>query len=169
MGRGTTIRKSLKLINVGIKSRDIKKWIKVFSNTRTRTNVFLSKANATYFTYFTCSSSSRHWKLFFQIRLLELLPTNLPRCSWSLSEICKSVIEIFWNEVFMVRNTVKNWQSRYSTVICTKRSAFDVQFYLMVVSNFLKTWVKDHGDISSRLLERRIWLACIKALLLAVM
>ena len=25
----------------------------------------------------------------------------------SLSEICKSVIEIFWDEVFIVRNTVK--------------------------------------------------------------
>ena len=26
-------------------------------------------------TYFTCSSISRHWELFFQNRLLELLPT----------------------------------------------------------------------------------------------
>ena len=29
----------------------------------------------------------------------------------SLSEICKSVIEIFWDEVFMVINTVKHGQS----------------------------------------------------------
>ena len=107
-----------------------------------------------------CSSKIVYWSFF---------PQQPPRCSWSLSEICKSVIEIFWNEVFMVRNTVKNWQSWCSTVICIKRSAFDLQFHLKVVSIFLKTWVKDHGDISSRLLERRIWLACIKALLLAVM
>ena len=33
---------------------------------------------------------------------------KLPKlCSATLSEICKSVIEIFWEEVFMVRNTVK--------------------------------------------------------------
>ena len=29
----------------------------------------------------------------------------------SLSEICKSVIEIFWDDVFMVINTVKHGQS----------------------------------------------------------
>ena len=56
----------------------------------------------------------------------------------------------------MVRNTVKNGQSRCSTVICTKRSVFDMQFHLIVVSIFLKTCVKDHGDTFSRLLERRI-------------
>ena len=31
-----------------------------------------------------------------------------PRCSWSLSVFCKSVIEIFWDKDFAVRNTVKN-------------------------------------------------------------
>ena len=41
---------------------------------------------------------------------------------------------------------VKNWQSWCSTVICTKRSAFDIQFRLIVVSIFLKTFVKDHGE-----------------------
>ena len=56
----------------------------------------------------------------------------------------------------MVRNTVKNGQSWCSAVICRKRSAFDMQFHLVVVSIFLKTGVKDHGDSSSRLLERRI-------------
>ena len=30
-----------------------------------------------------------------------------PRRSWSLSEICKSVIEIFWDKGFVVRNMVK--------------------------------------------------------------
>ena len=61
----------------------------------------------------------------------------------------------------MVRNTVKNGQSWCSAVICRKRSAFDMQFHLMVVSIFLKTCVKDHGD-SSRLV-------CIEELLLAVL
>ena len=107
-----------------------------------------------------CSSKIVYWSFFLQY------PS---RCSWSLSEICKRVIEIFWEEVFMVRNTEKNGQSWCSTVICTKRSAFDMQFHLIVVSIFLKTCVKDHGDTSSRLLERRIWLVCIKALFLAVM
>ena len=52
---------------------------------------------------------------------------------------CKSVIEIFWDKVFMVRNTVKNGQSWCSTLICRKRSAFDKQFHLMAVSIFFKT------------------------------
>ena len=77
-----------------------------------------------------------------------------------------SVIEMLWNEVFMVRNTVKNGQSWCLAVICRKQSAFDMLFYLTVVSIFLKTCVKDHEDSSSRLLERRIWLVCIEALLL---
>ena len=46
----------------------------------------------------------------------------------------------------MVRNTIENGQSWYLVVICRKRSAFDMQFHLIVVSIFLKTCVKDHGD-----------------------
>ena len=119
--------------------------------------------------YFTCSSISRHWELFFQNRSRELFPpTERSWYSWSLREICQSNIEIFWSKVFMVRNTVKNRKSRCLTVICRKRSAFDMKFHLIVVSIFFKTYVKDRGDSSSRLLERRIWLVCIKALLLAV-
>ena len=76
--------------------------------------------------------------------------------SWSLSGNCKSVIEIFWDEVFMVRNTLKIGQSWCLAVICKKRSAFDMQFHLVIVSIFLKTRVKDRGDTSSRLLERKI-------------
>ena len=34
--------------------------------------------------------------------------------------------------------------------------AFAIQFHLIVVSIFLKTRVKDQGDSSGRLLERRI-------------
>ena len=50
-------------------------------------------------------------------------------------------------------------------VICRNRSAFDMQFHLIAVPIFLETRVKDHnGDSSSRLLERRVRLVCIKAL-----
>ena len=40
------------------------------------------------------------------------------------SEICKSVIEIFWDEVFMVRNTMKSEQHFLATisVACSRRS-----------------------------------------------
>ena len=111
-------------------------------------------------TYFTCSSLSRHLEsstgAFLHYR---------PRCSWNLSEICMRVIEIFWDEVFMVRNRIKNGQSWCLAVICRKRSASDIQFHLIVVSIFLKTCVKNHGDSSSQLLERRVWLVRIKALL----
>ena len=56
----------------------------------------------------------------------------------------------------MVRNTVKNGQSLCSAVNCRKRSAFDMHAHLIVVSIFLKTCVKDHGDSLRRLLERKI-------------
>ena len=103
--------------------------------------------------------------------LTRAFSSNSDWCPSSLSEICKNVIEIFWDEVSMVRNTctVKNGKSWCLAVICRKRSAFDVQFHLIVVSIFLKTCVKDHGDSSSRLLERGVWLVCIEALLLAVL
>ena len=57
-------------------------------------------------TYFTCSSISRHWEMFFQNRSRELFP---PIAASMLK--FKSVIEIFWDEDFMVRNTVKKGQS----------------------------------------------------------
>ena len=78
----------------------------------------------------------------------------------------KSVIEIFWNEVFIIRNTVRKGKSWCLAVICRKRSAFDMQFHLIVVSIFLKTCVKDHGDSSCRLPERMVWLVCMEVLLL---
>ena len=106
-----------------------------------------------------CSTKIVHGSVFLHKR---------PRFSWSLSEICKSVIRIFWGELFIVRNTVKSGQSWCSAVICRQRGAFDMQFHLIVVSIFLKTFVKDHGVSSSRLLERRVWLVCIEVLLLAV-
>ena len=34
--------------------------------------------------------------------------SNSRQCLSGLSEICKSVVDIFWDEVFMARNTVKN-------------------------------------------------------------
>ena len=109
----------------------------------------------------TCSSKIVHESFFLQYDW----------CSSSLSEICKSVIEIFWDVVFMVSNTctVTKEKSWCLAVICRKRSAFDVQFHLIVVSIFLKTCVKDHLDSSNRLLERRVGLVCIEALLLAVL
>ena len=48
----------------------------------------------------------------------------LIRLLWSLSEICKSVIKIFWDEVFMDRNTMKTGQPFLATisVTCSRRS-----------------------------------------------
>ena len=50
-----------------------------------------------------------------------------------------------------------------------KQSAFDMLFYLTVVSIFLKTCVKDHGDSSSRLLARKKdWISMYREALLLV-
>ena len=49
---------------------------------------------------------------------------------------------MFSDKDFVVKNTVKNGQSWCSAVICRKRSVFDMQFHLVVVSIFLKTCVK---------------------------
>ena len=49
---------------------------------------------------------SPHWDLFFQNRLPELFPPTAASMFVQFRQICKSVI-IFWDEVFMVRNTVK--------------------------------------------------------------
>ena len=76
-----------------------------------------------------CSSKIVYESFFLQQR---------PRYSSGLREICKSFIEIFWNEVFMVKNTVKNRQSWSLAIICRKRSVFDMQFYLIVAWIFLK-------------------------------
>ena len=47
------------------------------------------------------------WGLLFQNRSRELFPTIEALMSKRI-EICKSVNKIFWGEVFIVRNTVKN-------------------------------------------------------------
>ena len=49
-----------------------------------------------------CSSKIVYESFFLQQR---------PRYSSGLREICKSFIEIFWDDVFMVKNIVKNGQS----------------------------------------------------------
>ena len=67
----------------------------------------------------------------------------------------KSVIEIFCNEVFIIRNTVRKGKSLFLAVICRKRSAFDLQSHLIVVLIFLKTCVKDRGESSAWLLESK--------------
>ena len=59
--------------------------------------------------------------------------------------------------------TGKSWRL---AVICSKRSTFD---HAISPYSGLKTCVKDLGDSSGRLLERRIWLVCIEALLLVVL
>ena len=84
---------------------------------------------AVFFGTGNCSFKIVHGNFFLQQR-------PRPRCLWSLSEIGKSVIEIFWDEAFLVRNAIKNGQSWCLAVICRKRSAFDMQFYLIVVSIF---------------------------------
>ena len=67
----------------------------------------------------------------------------------------KSVIQIFWNEVFIIRNTVRTGKSWFLVVICRKWSAFDSQFHLIVVLICLKACVKDRGDSSAWLLESK--------------
>ena len=42
---------------------------------------------------------------------------------------------MFWNEVFMVRNTVKAGQSLCSAVICRNRSAFEMHFNVSLHSS----------------------------------
>ena len=56
-------------------------------------------------------------------------------------------MEIFWDEVFTVRNTIKAGQSWCSAVICRIRCDFEMQFRLIVVSTFLKTCVKDRISV----------------------
>ena len=96
-----------------------------------------------------CSSKIVHGSFFLQYP---------PRLSWSLSEIYESVIEIFWNEVFMVWNVVKTGQSWCSTVMepgryLWKRSAIPTHSCFNL---FLKKEsVKDYGDSFSRLLVRK--------------
>ena len=81
---------------------------------------------------------SAQWELFFKIIYQSFPLQYQPRCSWSLTQIYKIVIEIFWDEVFMVRNTLKIRQSWCSAIISGKRSAFEVQFY--VTFEFQEYW-----------------------------
>ena len=57
-------------------------------------------------TYFTCSNIS-HWELFLQNRPGELFPPIVASMFVTLKRNRKSVIEILWDEVFIVRNKVK--------------------------------------------------------------
>ena len=56
--------------------------------------------------YSRYSSISWHWELFFQNRSQGLYPPIATSMFVRLSKICKSIIEMFWDEVFMVGNTV---------------------------------------------------------------
>ena len=93
----------------------------------------------------------------------------LPRCSWSLSETCNSVIYIFWDEVFMVRYTERTGQSWCLAIICWKQSAFERKFHLVIVlSIFLKKYCKKSWSNSSSLIARKKHLIIMYAILLAV-
>ena len=81
-----------------------------------------------------------------------------PRLSWSWSEIYESVIEISWNEVFMVRNVVKTGQSWRSTVMEPRRYLWKrtaIPSHRCFNLFLKKKSVKDHGDSFSRLLVRK--------------
>ena len=106
-----------------------------------------------YLFYF--SNNSRHWEPYKIIQRSFFSPIWSPRCSWSLSKMCKSVIEIFWGEVFIVINTVRKGVSWCLAVICRKRSAFDMQFNLVVVLIYLKTCVKDRRDSSASIARKK--------------
>ena len=56
--------------------------------------------------YSTCSNIS-HWELCLQNRSRELFPPIVASMFVKLKRNCKRVIEIFWDEVFIVRNKVK--------------------------------------------------------------
>ena len=131
--------------------------------------VVIASKSRHYLFYFSKIKNSRHWEPI-QNRSQELFsPIRSSRWLQSLSKIYKSFTKIVRDEVFTVRNTVRKGKWWGLAVICRKRSAFDLQFHLIVVLIFLKTCMKDRVDSSSRLLERRIWLVCIAELLLAVL
>ena len=76
------------------------------------------------------------------IFLLFFLRCLLDRCPLSLSKICESVSEVFWNGDFMVRNTIMTGQSAWcSAVIFRKRSTFHMRFHLMAISIIFKTYL----------------------------
>ena len=88
-------------------------------------------------TYFTCSSISRYWELFFQNRSGELFPA----IAASMLVKFKSVIEIFWDEDFMVRNMVKKGQSWCSAVICRRRSYRRAYLFQVPKAVFTQYWI----------------------------
>jgi len=53
----------------------------------------------------------------------------------------KSVIEIFWDEDFMVRNTVKKGQSWCSAVICRRRSYRRAYLFQVPKAVFTQYWI----------------------------
>ena len=65
-------------------------------------------------------------RAFFYISLLDVTEVQ--------SKSIRKKSKIFRDEAFKVRNTVKTGKSGCSAVICRKRSPFDMQFHLIVVS-----------------------------------
>ena len=111
----------------------------------------------------------RYWELFFQNRSRERFPPIAALMFVKFKRKSIRALSRYIGRTYLWLETVKNGQYCCLAVICRKWSAFDIQFHLIVVSIFLKTCVKDHGDSFSRLLERWIWLLCIEARFLTVL
>ena len=136
----------------------------------TTTSELTSKQRNDAITYFICRRNSQHWELLFQNRSRELwLPIVASEFLQFEGNLWECYRDILGWSFYGVRNTLKTGQSWCLAVFYRKRSAFEMKLQLIVVSIFLKKYVKDHGDSCSRLLERRIWLVCIEALFLAAM
>ena len=78
-----------------------------------------------------------------------------PWCSLSLSEIYNSVIDIFWYEVFIVGNTVKNW-----TILIFGRYLYKTRHFWNAIAHHCSfSLSKKHVTkiIKSRLLKKN-WL-----------
>ena len=108
---------------------------------------FLTDSDAELFMYLIQCIRFGSWK----VRRLNRALQNR-----SQERFFSSTLEIFWKEVFIIRNTVRKGKSWCLAIICRKWSAFDMQFHLIVVLLFLKTCVKDdRGDSSAWLLESK--------------
>ena len=103
------------------------------SNVMLTTELWKQRNDVTF--HFTCSPISRHWKsLFFIIAQGSLFLYTSPNVREVWARPIESFFEVFWDEIFMVRNIVKTGQSWCSAVIFRKWGAFERQFHLIEVS-----------------------------------
>ena len=132
------------------------------------------------------ATTCHHYQFYFQQYFLALGTVLLKSFTGAFSsnncldvrEVKAQSVRAFLRDIlgwsFYGQKWVKKWKPwclavKLSVKREELRSAFDMQFHRIVVSIFLKTCVEDHGDSSSRLQERRIWLVCIERLLLKVL